>query len=374
MVPAWVKVLCPNATQLRLTDNTLATHPLPQPSGHPHLQQLRWDADWVLLGSPPAEHVRQLLAALPSLTSLTIGAPSWAGGEQQDGRLVSSTVTRLELTGAERDPTPQLLQRLPTQFPNLRELAAWNVTVDDAGLEALLRLPHLERLGVAEFTLQRSHSLPHERQLASLWVSALHVDSFARLPLAGIQACSGWGWVQPSAAAAAVAWVAQAIRRWGGRGVAGDSLIIQGHDVPALLATLGPLLAVLPAEQQRDVTISGLRNATPQQLQQLGQQLPPGVATLRLDSYALAPDAWPALLPSLPATVEELRLQYNMSRFNEQHVLALCQAAVRPIRVGVVVHPNHAQGAFNEALQRVRSALPLGAAGPPLVTLFSVEE
>ncbi len=97
LVPAWVKVLCPNATKLDLHFSDLAPHPLPQHRPHPHLQHLTW-GQWWYLDAPMVEHVRQQLAALPSLTSLSIWDLGWAGGaeedEQQAGRLISGTVTR----------------------------------------------------------------------------------------------------------------------------------------------------------------------------------------------------------------------------------------------------------------------------------------
>ncbi len=339
LVPAWVRVLCPNATELEIGLGALAPHPLHQPTPHPHLQQLEWDRSWDADQDPPvAEHVRQQLAALPSLISLTLWDLRWAGGEEQDeqqaGRLISSTLTRLELlTDDDTGNAFQELLHLPTQFPQLRELDASRMTVDDAGLEALLRLPHLERLHVSGFELRRSHV--HRLLLwKELSVDTLDMGSFARLPLDTIVSCSVCGDVFPSADAVAVARVAQAVTRWGGRGGGWDDLSIYGEDVAALLVTLGPLVAALPAEQQRTVRIDVLDNITPQQLQQLGQHLPASVTTLLLRLTDLSVDAWDALLPSLPATVEELQLEHqSASAFTEQEALALCRAAVRPIRV-----------------------------------------
>ncbi len=370
LVPVWVKVLCPNATKLDLGWDTLAPHPLPQPRPHPHLQHLRWDRRWgICADSPLAAHVREQLAALPSLTSLALHDLSWAGaegedGEQQAGRLASSTMTRLELSAHfNQEGSYDALLRLPTQFPNLRELDASYMTVEDDGLEALLRLPHLERLRVWGFSLQRSHA-----HRACSWVLVtvceLDVGSFARLPLDGIPVCSDWWLVRPSTDAAAVARVAQAVRRWGGPGAGGNEWRISGSDVAALATTLGPLLVALPAQQQRRVIIPFLRDVTPQQVQHLGQHLPPSITTLRLDSCTLTLDAWAALLPSLPATVEELRLVFTFQPLMEQQVLALCQAAVRPIRV--VVSPSRHEPRLSEQdLERMRASL----VGPGLVTL-----
>ncbi len=374
LVPAWVKVLCPNAAELELGWDALAPHPLHQPRPHPHLQHLRWERTWDADQDPPlAEHVRQQLAALPSLTSLALRDLSWEGAEGEDGerqarRLISGTVTRLEFPhDSDMEGTSRALVRLPTQFPNLRELRAWDAFVDDDGLEALLRLPHLERLRVRGFDLQRSHA--HRVCLwADLRVGQLDVGSFARLPLDGIPVCSDWWLVRPSADEAAVTRVAQAIRRWCGMGGGMSRLDLSGEDVAALVTTLGPLLAALPAEQQRRVTIHDVRDATPQQVQQLGQRLPPTVAMLTLDSYTLAPDAWSALLPSLPATVEELRLRWIYPALTEQQVVTLCQAAVRPVTV--VVHLSMgASGLSERDLERIRSLLTGPGPGPSLVTL-----
>ncbi len=258
----------------------------------------------------------------------------------------------------------QPLHRLPTQFPNLRELDAHGFTVRDGDVEALLRLPHLERLSVCGFRLQRSHA-----HRASRWAAVdvwnLDVGSFARLPLDGIQACSGWWRVLPSADEAAVARVAQAVRRWGSMGDSVDRWM-EGDDSDALLTTLGPLVAALPTKQQRRVTIYGMRDATPQQVQQLGQHLPAGVTTLRLDTFSLASEAWAALLPSLPATVEELRLGRTYPLPTEQQVLAVCQAALRPIRVVVLAYGE-------QDLERVRALLAGPEQQPSLVTLVGHE-
>ncbi len=371
LVPAWAKVLCPNATKLDLGWDTLAPHPLPQPTPHPHLQHLEWSRLWFAgWDVPPAQHLCQQLAALPSLTSLSLCDLDWAGSdeeEQQSQRLISSTTTRLEFVQEdELEDSFPTLQRVPTQFPCLRVLdAAFCVVVDDNGLEALLSMPHLERLRVRGFSLQRSHA-----HRAWPWVEfgvrELDVGSFTRLPLDGIPACSSWWRVQPSANAAAVARVALAIRRWGGLRGAAHGLSISGEDVAALLTTLGPLLAALPAEQQRRVSIRDLRDTSPQQVQQLGQQLPAGVAILRLDSYALPLEAWPALLPGLPATVEELELGCTASAsLTAQHVAALCQAAVRPIRV-VMSRYGHLT---EQDLERIRASLTGSDGQPGPVTL-----
>ncbi len=374
LVPAWAKVLCPEATKLVLHDGALARRPLAQPMPHRHLQHLEWA--WLHDNDddpPPPEHTRQQLAALPSLTSLSLLDLSWAGlqeeDEQQAGRLVSNTVTRLQLTGGQPDGILPQLQRLPTQFPHLRVLdAADYAVVYDDGLDVLLRrMPHLERLNVWGFRLKDDHT-----RMAWPWrdvrVRRVRVDSFARLPLDSIPACSGWWRVEPSADAAAVARVAQAIRRWGGMGDGKDGLSIDGREFEALLTTLGPLVAALPPEEQRDVTITDRRGITAQEMRQLGQHLPAGVATLRFDSYKLAPDAWPALLPSLPSTVEEVQLGFSYPCFTEEQVLALCRAAVRPIRVVLCLGTKYAT-LDEQDLESIRNRLVGRRRQPGLVTL-----
>ncbi len=378
LVPPWVKVLCPNATKLDQTESTLVPHPLHQPRPLQHLQHLSLEQPWNVDGDPPlAAHMREQLAALPSLTSLAFRDMGWAAeeedgeqqqedeeDEQQAGRLISGAVMRLELTFFETlEDSTQVLWRLPTQFPNLRELRAPRcIAVDDDGLEALLRLPHLRRLHVLRFSLERDHS-----RVAPPWahlrVGELDVGSFARLPLDGIQACSGWWRVVPSADAAAVARVAQAMRRWGGvRRVETPDWWLDGRNAAALVATVGPLVAALPAEQQRHVTIRHLEDATPQQVQQLGQELPAGVARLRFMSSTLPLDACSALLPGLPATVEELGFLCAYPHLTEQKVLALCRAAMRPIRVVVDRH----SGLSEQDRERIRASLvgPDGQPGP----------
>ncbi len=376
LVPAWVKVLCPSVTKLHLHNDRLAAQPLHQPTALPHLQHLWWGRQW---GAQEqlAEHVRQQLAALPSLTSLTLGDLSWASQEWREdedeeeherraGRLISGTVTRLDIL--EGHVGPWTLHHLLTRFPCLRELDLCSGTLDDDGLEALLLHglpPTLHRLVVTSFSLQRSH-VRAAWPVQEVIVNTLDVDSFARLPLDGIQACT-WEVVQPSSDTAAVERVVQAIRRWGGRGCVTRhwGCGVFGERFTALLTTLGPLLSALPAAQQL-LTIFGMQGVTADQLQQLGQSLPPGVATLVLLDCDLMPDAWPALLPSLPATVTVLYvLRQTIWAVEEEQVLALCEAAVRPITIKVPRDEFWNGAPSEEALERIRSRV----AGVGLVTL-----
>ncbi len=382
LAPAWVKVLCPNAKSLDLCWDTLA--PLHQPQPPRQVESLRWERAWAADQDPPmAEHVRQQLAALPSLTWLTVGSLSWSTEAEEDEpqarRLISSSLTKLEVTSAhDTDRSRRLLQRLPTQFPNLKEVSLMEQRnqlgdpIDDDGLEALLSLPHLERLRVWGLQLRRSHA--HRAwPLKRLEVNDLDVDSFARLPLGSIPACGGRREVLPSADAAAVARVAQAVQRWGtlcdGHGL--DRWRVNCQDFAALLVTLRPLLAALPVAERCDGTLLRLRDVTPQQVQQLGQQLPPGVTSLHIYMYELSVDAWAALLPSLPAEVTELDFGTAVPELTEEHVLALCRAAVRPVRVEIKFgrsEPFFAQ-LTEQDLERIRGALAGPDGQPGLVTL-----
>ncbi len=379
LVPAWVKVLCPNVTKLDLSESTISPRPLHQAMPHQHLQQLEWQREHVPDDERPvAEHVRQQLAALPSLTSLALFDVPWAQEEKEERarRLVSSSVTRLGLL-RDLPEGPAVdsihLHRLPSQLPSLRELQASRFVVDDLGLGLMHRFAaHQPRLTARSINLKISHAhgpWPWRK----VEVFELDVASFARLPLDRIQGCTVHEEVRPSADMAAVERVARAAMRWGGledeeRGYRWHFL---GADVPALLTTLGPMVAALPAEAGCHVTISGLQDTTPQQVQQLGQHLPASVKRLYLEQYALAPDAWPALLPSLPATVEELELGLLQPFVPEERVLALCQAAVRPVTVRVPTKGRLLTGGLaQEEIDRIRAALAGGGAqGGGLVTL-----
>ncbi len=322
-------------------------------------------------------HVRRQLAALPALTSLALRGLSCVeeGDDQQAARLpmIGGTITRLELfSRAWQDAVAEgsaPLHRLPMHFPALRELHADDFMVDDEALEAMLTgLPHLRRLHVWEFKLRRSHA-HHAVQWSEVAVHVLDVGSFARLPLDGILSCRGLDLlvVDPSADPAAVARVAEAVRRWGGWGDDGGQRgwVMEGS---GLLTTMQPLVAALPAAQQSRLRIYDLPCAA---LLPVGRELPASVTTLRLsvqhDSFteSLGPNpCWADMLPGLPASVEELRLDDGQPQ-TEEHLLGVCRAAVRPIRLAFPAgwRPTWTP----QDLQRIREAL---AGGPgEMVTL-----
>ncbi len=343
-MPAWLKVCCPNVSSLQMAECTLTPHllNLPAPAaaavapaphhGSPtpltcqHLQRIEMGG---FTGQPGSaqwhQHIRHQLAALPSLTSLATRNEEW----MQEPALVSTTLTSLELPAADN---AQHVAHLAVQFPNLQRLGAGSLTLDDAGLEALLRLPHLERLSVRDLNLRHSHA--HRTWVVRhLCVDTPDVGELAHLPLDGVQACVlRFGVrVTPSRDAQAVARVAAAVGRWGGLGTTGGGRVeVEGGDTAALLTTLGPLLTALPAAQRRSVSILSMRDASPATVQALGQQLPTSITAVDLWECTLQPEAWPVLLPSLPATVAKLSLRSSQAPAEEQ-LVALCSAAVRPV-------------------------------------------
>ncbi len=412
LVPPWLKVCCPNVTMLELVDcfpsesllllkqqppaprgtataaGAAAAAPPAQPAALTcrHLRHVDWRAllhDYDADG-PLYNHVRQQLAALPSLSSLISDSVEW----MTEPALVSTSLTSLInatcLNEEEDEWSTRLLRGVSVQFPALRELAIGGVIVGDDGLEALLLgLPHLRRVDVGRFVLQRSH-IQRACQWEHLQVDRLGVDSFARLPLERIPRCTWSHFIIPSRDPLAVARVAEAVRRWGQQPASAwppDSEVhrlagwaqpaqlrcwIRAQDPAALLATLGPLLAALPPHQRRTQWVDDPHNLTPDVLRALGQRLHPGVAVLQLVGVHVpcwSPDVYPALLPSLPATVEEVQLDGALVRYQDDGLVALCVAAVRPIRVGVPL-----------AAQRARLSARLGRAqqgGASLVTLVA---
>ncbi len=353
-MPAWLKVCCPGVKKLELDDCRLTPHlpdlPPPAPAAAPappphhgssapltcqHLRRIDIsfhddddNGDNGSGGEQWRQHVRQQLAALPSLTSLVAYDDQWL----LEPALVSTTLTSLSLTSTF---SAQRVAHLAVQFPNLRRLHADFLALDDAGLEALLRLPRLKWLCVEGFNLLRRSHAHRAWAVRHLGVVKLDVGALALLPLEGIKTCTlhPLAWCTPSSDARAVARVAEAVRRWDGLLTARWGRVqVEGRDTAALLTTLGPLLAALPAAQGRAAHVFGICDATPATVQALGQQLPGTVATLHLSRSSMQPEAWLALLPSLPATVTELRLGGYPT---EEELVALCVGAVRRVRVAV---------------------------------------
>ncbi len=343
LVPMWLPLTCPNVTNLECSGGAITDHlplpapppprsattasPAPAPVACQHLHRLDLSGTERL----GAQHLRQQLAALPSLSTLNL----W-DSLRMAAELHSTSVTHLAFLYDDEDS--RVLERLPAQFPNLVEMSAPSLcALDDDGLEALLSVRSLRRVDLWGLRLQRSHAhRPCAWEDLLLW--RMDVDSVARLPLEGIRRlCIDGNEVCPSRDAQAVARVAAIVKRSGVLG-AKDGVTFSGEDPAALLTTLRPLLAPLPAEQQRRVTIKGMgQEATPEVVRQVGQQLPPAVHTLELAKCSCALDTWVALLPSLPATVTRLQLGFGWPAppQMEEHVVAVCAGAVRPITVAV---------------------------------------
>ncbi len=382
-VPAWVRVLCPNLECLDALVCTFAAQPervstspagmsLAAPAMCSRLQRLAWIsmADLRQENPPPLDLVRRQLTALPSLTHLHADTWDFTAMDQGGGSAISTSVTRLALS---RHGQPTMPQRLATIFPALRELKLASGRVGDAELDGLLR--HLGHLDVSFNGFDLTQSFAHRAwPWPHLTTRNLDVDSFARLPLHGIVSCSVDMDVQPSADAQAVARVAEAVRRWGGLGLT-DGLKVDGESCDEVVTTLGPLLAALPEGQRRHLTLCelGVGAVTPQFLQRLGAALPPCVERLSLGtsisfSWQPAPDAWGALLPSLPATVERVDLLTVSA--SEQQLVDMCGAATRRVTVSVSLWSRpEAQG---DVLAAVRARLAtFGGERAHLVTLVA---
>ncbi len=359
LVPMWLPLTCPNVISLECSGGIITDHlplpapppprsattasPAPAPVACQHLQHLEVP-QMERLG---AQHLRQQLAALPSLSNLTM----W-DMEDLSPELHSTSLTRLRVDYGSDETSAAGLPHLPAQFPNLAELdASYCLSVDDAGLEALLSMRSLLRVTVRHLKLRRSHARrPCAWEQLTLRSLYLDVDELARLPLEGIQRITvGGNEVYPSRDAETVARVVAAIKRSGGLGL---GVFVSYGDATALLTTLRPLLEAVPAEEQREITIDALHEATPEVVRQLGQQLTPAVRTLHVAKFSLAQEAWATVLPSLPATMMRLQLGFGWPAPPqvEEHVLALCSAAVRPIMV--LVWPLQA-----EAKQRILALL-----------------
>ncbi len=358
VVPMWLPVTCPNITSVYSCGCDVVARPIlppppppcsaasdrsppPAPAACHHLQSLSFFSADHLTPRQLAWDLRQQLAALPSLSELTLWSTEGLLEEPH-----SASVTRLRLDGygqedeqEEEQATVSMLRRLPVQFPGLVELDAPQAfSLGDAGLEVLLGMRGLRRVAVRQLDLQRSHA---HRPCAweQLSLATLVVDQLARLPLEGVQRLQGRaGDVRPSRDAQAVARFAAAVKR--SVTLCCEPLDVHGEDAAALLATLRPLLEALPsAEERRSVGVSGLHVGAPDVLRELCQQLTPGVEALRLRGCMWRPEAFPALLPSLPATVARVDVHTDLMtpESREGAVLAVCRAAVRPVEVGVAL-------------------------------------
>ncbi len=394
-VPAWVRVLCPHVESLEATTCTrsesterarpapsamapgpagavpaAAMAPLAAPAACSRLHRLVSDVPW---GKRTLDLVRQQLASLPSLTSLSVqDVPALDDGGGGGGALCTS-VTSLSVRYASHGRAQP--HRIAALFPALHELQLLNSDVGDDALDGLLtHLAHVD-VSFTGFNLKRSFA-DRAWPWPCLKVQQLDVDSLARLPLHHIRSCDlggdrEWRLVRPSADAQAAARVADAVRRWGGVGQQ-EVTRLYGCETSAdaVVATLGPLLAALPEQQRRHVDAGTLKcgEATPGFLQQLGAALPPGVKrlSLEMDGNNLSIVTWCALLPSLPAWVERLDLSDVFPA--EEDVVDMCCAATRPVEVSL-------PSLFEEvdALERVRAWLAeLGAGEAPQVRLVTL--
>ncbi len=387
LVPAWLKDLCPNVARLTCQQCEIINPPVlpsPAPAGqaYPPLQQLAWDPLTPCTSEPAvAACVRQQLAALPGLTSLTLGDWQWADVEDDDdddddelpGR-VSASVTAVQMPpGSDLRGGAPALQHVRRLFPSLQQLvpAGWIVMEWDGSMD-LLQGPTLAdvvtggRLVLRGFDLEDSHEgepwpWPH------IEVKELDVDSFARLPLERVQSCvlgsSLWNHrVTPSADLQAVARVAQAVRRWGGAFLPGRMLTVDCGDEEAALATLGPLLQALDeggGGGLRTLKLGSMCGARGRFVQRLARLLPATVTSLRLssesDETAMAAGSWPELLPNLPASVVDVDVGCVVPFEHKQEwgraaaLLALCTAAVRPVKVhALCVEPEEARQVLRE--------------------------
>ncbi len=378
LVPAWLRELCPSVMRLALESVDLPTAPpsRPAPALHHSLQTLLWRPLPSLDTSadPIRRHVRQQLAALPSLASLTARDVDWAARPA----LISSSLTRLELFSSLEELPPPLRLHLAAQFPNLVELDGIRyLMVHDEDFHALLRLPHLRTLKIAGLALQYSaRGRPPWPQHLDLHVSSALVDTFALLPLDSIPRCTVTeSMFVPSLDAARAQRVAAAFRRWGALRVENDGSVllrVTGLDVAALLASLPPFLRAVQQPVTLGVVVAV--NLTPDTLRRLAALLTPNVRTLRFIDTSFAPDTWPALLPILPPSVDVLDLVAGTSPMapmvglpplpSVEQLRSLCLGAVRPVRVRVA-------GPGAEA--RVQHVL-AGMGEAPLVSLEAADK
>ncbi len=171
-IPSWLTLPCPGLLHLSAhhcivaagcrVDDLLATCP--------ELTSLEWHggAVWPQLlqapdgGAPPAqqqqrrlaqaaERLRQQLTLLPSLSQLHVH--EWPAAAPD--ALHSAQLTRLRV-GARA--CAGAVRRLPAQFPALRELWLAGTTLDDGGVQALLRLPRLAVLAADGVNVAHDYS------------------------------------------------------------------------------------------------------------------------------------------------------------------------------------------------------------------------
>ncbi len=380
LVPAWLRELCPNVMRLALVGTGLPTSPPPQPAPPPHLslQTLIWNphASVDTSADPIRRHVRQQLAALPSLTSLTTRDLDWAARPV----FISGSVTRLDLFGSFVQCLPPPLVHLPTQFPNLTELeGAKYLVVRDDDLRALLRMLHLQRLGVFMLELQDSHRAGPWPQHLDVRAVSTSVDTLALLPLDRVpKVTMAQGLIMPSRDAARAERVAAASRRWGAFGVKEEGrvwLSFSSTDFLAFLTTLPPFLRAAPPQPAilDIVTATGMTV----EKRQLAALLTPNISALQ---FTHAP-IWPRLLPSLPPSVTVLGMHIERMPVglpeaalgqmpSVQQVLSLCLGAVRPVTVRVT---SHGGTGATPLVQRVLATMG-GAPQARLVRLEAVDK
>ncbi len=353
LVPVWLTALCPGATNLRApgvavkppTHRTAASPPV-----NTSLTHIMW---YPPPGTPvtpaAARHVREQLAALPSLTNAALPQEliMMEGEHGAAGGPIHAGLTRLycfkPTAGSLPSPAASgasLLARALALFPGVRELRT-GVTVDDAGLDALLgTLPgtaaaKLQLLKVSHFDLKLSH-VQQPWPWPKLEVDTLHVDSFALLPLERISSCKAVYGVAPGGGAQEAARVAQALARWAETSREPPELKATIKQPEAELPALWRLMAALPAERQRTLSIASLPRITSHVLSELALHLPSSVQRVDFwDYHASDPDVWGALLPSLPASVRELSLVSVREPMTFGRIHTLCCQAVRPIALEV---------------------------------------
>ncbi len=359
-MPAWFRELCPSATQLALLHTDLpagmASRLAPVP--HRRLETLIWDPRSSLVTStdPIRRHLQQQLAALPSITSLATTDLTWATRPA----LISSSLTRLELSRGPDEHPPPLFTHLPTQFPGLRDVDGHiHLILRDADLRALLRVPHLQTLTACALDLSDSHRGGPWPQQLHLHLQVACVDALALLPLDRIPKCTiVQGLINPTLDAAGAKRVANALRRWGAFNAQQDGsalLRFLAMDSAAVLASLPAFLAAAPQQPTTldIITANGLKLGS---LRQLAALLTPNVHTLRFTDDTFAPEVWPMFLPSLPLSVTALELQahallpHTDPLPTADQLRSLCLAAVRPVKVRVVSRGDRATALVQRVL------------------------